>query len=223
MPLPKAVIFDLDGTLIHSAPDLRVALNRLLAHEGRRELSLEEVIGMIGDGVPKLVERGFAATGGVPESDVLTERVEVFGRDYEVNATVHTKLFPGALGVLEALREADVLMGMCTNKPVQATREILKEFGVESFFTAVVGGDTLGGIRKPDPRHLQAVLDELNVTAEDTVMVGDSANDIAVAKNADVKAIAVTFGYCHGPVAELDADATIDHFDDLVSALDVLA
>jgi len=223
MSLPKAVIFDLDGTLIHSAPDLRFALNRLLAHEGRRELSLEEVIGMIGDGVPKLVERGFAATGIVPESVVLAERVEVFGRDYEVNATAHTKLFPGALGVLEALREADILMGMCTNKPVQATREILKEFEVESFFAAVVGGDTLGGIRKPDPRHLQAVLDDLSVSSPDAVMVGDSANDIAVAKNANVKSIAVTFGYCHGPVAELDADAVIDHFDHLMSALDALA
>jgi len=222
MSLPKAVIFDLDGTLIHSAPDLRFALNRLLAQGGRRELSLEEVIGMIGDGVPKLVERGFAATGVVPESDALAERVEVFGRDYEVNATAHTKLFPGALGVLEALREANVLMGMCTNKPVQATREILKEFEVETFFTAVVGGDTLGGIRKPDPRHLQAVLDDLNVSSRDAVMVGDSANDIAVAKNANVKAIAVTFGYCHGPVAELDADAVIDYFDHLLPALDAL-
>ena len=219
MTFPKAVVFDLDGTLIDSAPDLRFALNRLLNNEGRRELSLDEVIGMIGDGVPKLVERGFQATGSVPETDTLAERVSVFVSDYEINATVHTKLFPGAFQVLEALRDAGVLIGLCTNKPVQATREILAEFEVEGLFNSVVGGDTLGGIRKPDPRHLQAVLDELNVSAGDAVMVGDSANDIAVAKNAGVKAIAVSFGYCHGPVSELDADAVIDHFDNLLDAL----
>jgi len=222
MPLPEAVIFDLDGTLIDSAPDLRFALNRLLTNEGRRELSLDEVIGMIGDGVPKLVERGYRATGVVPDTAELAGRVVVFGRDYEVNATVHTKLFPGALTVLKALQEADVLVGLCTNKPVQATREILTEFKVEEFFNSVVGGDSLGGVRKPDPRHLQAVLDDLKVSSEVAVMVGDSANDIAVAKNAGVKAIAVSFGYCHGSVSALDADAVIDHFDQLVPALDAL-
>jgi phosphoglycolate phosphatase len=222
MTLPKAVIFDLDGTLIDSAPDLCFALNRLLANEGRRELTLKEVIGMIGDGVPKLVERGYKATGDLPEPDDLSDKVGVFGRDYEINATAHTSLFAGALDVLGALREAGVLIGLCTNKPVQATLEILAEFEVEGFFTSIVGGDTLNGVRKPDPRHLQAVLEDLNVTADEAVMVGDSANDINVAKNAGVKAIAVTFGYCHGPVEDLDTDAQIDHFDELLPALAAL-
>ncbi len=219
MTFPKAVIFDLDGTLIDSAPDLRFALNRLMFDEGRRELSLEEVIGMIGDGVPKLVERGYRATGEVPDKDELADRVERFGRDYEVNATAHTKLFPGALNVLVDLKDNGILIGLCTNKPVQATLEILAEFEIEEFFDAVVGGDTLGGVRKPDPRHLQAVLDDLNVLPGQAIMVGDSANDIKVAKNANVKAIAVSFGYCHGPVSDLDANAVIDHFNQLRQAL----
>jgi len=222
MPLPKAVVFDLDGTLIDSAPDLKFALNRLLLNEGRRTLSLDEVIGMIGDGVPKLVERGYRATGGVPDADDLADRVAVFGRDYEINATLHTKLFPGALSAIKRLIDSDALIGLCTNKPVQATREILREFEIDGLFDAVAGGDSLSGVRKPDPRHLQLVLDDLGVTADEAVMVGDGANDIAVAKNAGVKSVAVTFGYCHGRVEDLHADLMIDHFDQLISGLDTL-
>ncbi len=219
MNTPKAVVFDLDGTLIDSAPDLKVALNRLLITEERRALALEEVISMIGDGVPKLVERGFRATGEVPPKDLLEENVKRFGRDYEINATVHTTLFPGVRKALDGLRAQGVLIGLCTNKPVQATREILNEFKIVDFFAAIAGGDSLGGVRKPDPRHLQLVIDTLGVSADEAVMVGDGANDINVAKNASVRSIAVTFGYCHGPVADLGADIMIDHFDQLLPAL----
>jgi len=219
MTLPIAVVFDLDGTLIDSAPDLRHALNRLLVDEQRRELSLKEVIGMIGDGVPKLVERGYQATGDVPESAVLAEKVACFLSDYEVNATVHTTPFPGALDALKALQEAGAKLGICTNKPFQATQEILEEFKLTSYFDTVIGGDSVGGIRKPDARHLLAVLEGLGVKTSETVMVGDSGNDIGVANNAGVRSVVVTFGYCHGPVGELNANAMIDHFDQLLDVL----
>jgi len=219
MSLPIAVVFDLDGTLIDSAPDLRHALNCLLADEQRRELSLKEVIGMIGDGVPKLVERGYRATGDVPDEKILAERVACFLANYEANATAHTTLFPGALNALKALQGKGVKLGMCTNKPCQATREILEEFELTQYFDTVIGGDSVGGIRKPDARHLLAVLDGLGTTPAETVMVGDSGNDIGVAKNAGIRSVVVTFGYCHGPVESLDADAMIDHFDQLPDAL----
>jgi phosphoglycolate phosphatase len=220
MNFPSAIVFDLDGTLIDSAPDLKFALNRLLVSEGRRELSLPEVIGMIGDGVPTLVERGYQATGDVPPANELANKVTMFGRDYEINATAHTTLFPGARQALERLQDQGVLLGLCTNKPEQATHEILNTFEIADRFAAIAGGDSLGGIRKPDPRHLMLVLDKMGVQAERAVMVGDSGNDILVAKNAEVKSIAVTFGYCHGPVEDLNADVMIDHFDQLIEALE---
>lgn len=217
--LPAAVVFDLDGTLIDSAPDLRAALNRLMASEGRRSLSLQEVILMIGDGVPKLVERGYRATGETPETSELEQRVAHFTADYEKRATELTVLFPGVKDALETLRTDNVRLGICTNKPQTATLEVLSYFGLAEMFDAVVGGDQLNGVRKPDARHLYAALDTLEATHENAVMVGDSPNDIYVAINANVPSIAVSFGYTRIPVRELGATRVIDHFDELSGAL----
>ncbi|MEQ8805347.1 MAG: phosphoglycolate phosphatase [Rhodospirillales bacterium] len=217
-PLPKAIVFDLDGTLIDSVPDIQAALNWLMARSGRRAVARDEVVGMVGDGVPKLVERGFLATGGLPDGG-LEDPTADFTRHYEANAATLTRPFPGAEGALAALRDAGCALGVCTNKPAGATREILEALALAPLFSAVAGGDTLPGVRKPDPRHLMHVLDALGVAAKDAVMVGDSHNDVNVAKAAGVPTVAVTFGYAHGPVHDLGADVLIDHFDDLVPAL----
>lgn len=216
---PTAVIFDLDGTLIDSAPDLHSALNRLLEGEGRRPLDLREVVLMIGDGIAKLVERGYQATGDIPEDRTLKKRVEDFSSDYEKRATELTVVFPGVHAALDELASHQVDMGICTNKPQAATLEVLKHFGLDKYFKAVVGGDQLGGVRKPDARHLMAALDQLDLAPNDAVMVGDSPNDIAVATNAGVRSIAVSFGYSRIPVPELGATRIIDHFDSLVEAV----
>lgn len=216
---PKAVVFDLDGTLIHSAPDLHAALNRLMSLEGRRLLMLSEVVRMIGDGVPKLVKRGYQATGDIPNSTDLEKKIEHFIADYEKNATNLTSLFPNVTETLEILTKNNVSMGICTNKPQAATLNVLQHFGLSKIFQAVVGGDQLQGIRKPDPRHLMATLDILNVVPKDVVMVGDSPNDIDVAINAGVLSIAVSFGYRRIPVTEMGATHIIDDFADLISVL----
>lgn len=220
---PSAVIFDLDGTLIDSAPDLHAALNRLMASEGRRRLELQEVIMMIGDGVPKLVERGFGATGEIPEGPVLEERVRQFSEDYEKRATELTTVFPGVREALDVLTRNQVPMGICTNKPQRATLEVLRFYGLTDRFSAVVGGDQLGGVRKPDPKHLIATLDILRVEPKKAVMVGDSPNDIKVAQNAGVPSVAVSFGYTRIPVGELGAGRIIDHFRDLAEALQAVS
>ena len=215
---PRAIIFDLDGTLIDSAPDLHAALNRLMALENRRMLELSEVIRMIGDGVPKLVERGYQATGELPEPADLKAKTEQFSADYEKNATELTELFPGVVNTLEILSENQIPMGICTNKPQAATLKVLGAFGLSNVFEAVVGGDQLGGVRKPDPRHLMAALEQLNVTPADALMVGDSPNDIDVAINAGVRSIAVSFGYRRVPIEDLGANLIIDRFEDLIDA-----
>ena len=222
VPFPKVVVFDLDGTLVDSVPDLHAALNWLLARLGRRAVTLEEVVGMVGDGVPKLVERGLLATGGLP-AEGADGPIADFTRHYEANAATLTRPFPGAVAALAALRDAGCTLAICTNKPAGATGEILDALDLAPFFAAVAGGDTVPGARKPDPRHLMHVLDQLGAAPGDAVMVGDSHNDVNVAKAAGVPTVAVTFGYAHGPVEELGADVLIDHFDDLVPALMRLA
>ena len=216
---PKAILFDLDGTLIHSAPDLRDALNRLLISEGRRELDLAAVQMMIGDGVRMLVERGFGATGGTPSEPTLDRLTEDFIADYEPNSTVKTTPFPGAVRTLKALHEAGHSMAICTNKPAAAACTILEKFGFAPYFPVMIGGDTLNGIRKPDPRFLVAALDQLGVAARNAVMVGDNANDLAAARGAGIKVVLATFGYSAIPAAELGADGLFDSFDDLPALL----
>jgi phosphoglycolate phosphatase len=217
-----AIVFDLDGTLIDSEPDLRAAMNQTLAAYGREAVTRAQVIMMIGDGVPKLVERGFEATGDLPVEG-LDHAVEHFLGFYEGKAAELSTPFPGALAVLEDLQGLGLKLGVCTNKPQKPTEEILQVFGIKKHFSAVVGGDSLDGIRKPDGRHLAAVLERLNVATDRAVMVGDNHNDAATAQALGVPFVAVSFGYARGPVAELGADVVIDDFVSLSAALQQLA
>lgn len=215
----KAVLFDLDGTLIDSAPDLHVAANKLLAEQKRRPVSLAELTDMIGDGVPKLVERAFEATGeAIPEGglDALAKRYLEF---YEPHCADLTVAFPGTIDCLKQLREDGYPLAVCTNKPYAATLEILAGLGLAEFFQVVIGGDTLPGIKKPDPRHLQAALEELDVSEAQAVMIGDNANDVNAAKGAGIPVIVCRFGYTKGPAENLQGDLIIDHFDDLAATI----
>lgn len=215
----KAIVFDLDGTLIDSAPDLRLASNHLLAENGRSPLTVEQVIKMIGDGVPRLVERAFQATGdGVSGTD-LVAHVERFLNFYEGHAADLSRPFPGALAAVAHLHGQGCVLGVCTNKPHAPAVAILDALGLGGYIHTVLGGDSLDGIRKPDPRHLLATIERLGVTPGEAVMVGDNENDVAVAQAAGVPVIAVTFGYARGVPEDLGADLLIDHFDELADAL----
>ncbi len=219
----KAILFDLDGTLVDSAPDLHVAANKLLAEENRRDVTLAEITMMIGDGVPKLVERAFEATGEpIPEGglDSLATRYLEF---YEPHSADLTVPFPGGIECLIDLKERGYKLAVCTNKPYGATLEILESLGLLQSLSAVIGGDSLPGIKKPDPRHLQAALQKLEVSADEAIMVGDNANDVNAARGASLPVIVCRFGYTKGPAEELGGDLIIDHFDDLGDAIKALA
>jgi phosphoglycolate phosphatase len=224
-PGPKAIVFDLDGTLIDSAPDLQAAINRVLAEAGRGPLSVDAVKGMVGDGVARLVERAFAATGGLPAGGAaaLADRVARFGDDYEDCGFARTRPFAGVIDVLAGLDAAGLGLALCTNKPQVATEEILARLGLARFFGAVVGGDAIPGVRKPDPGHPLAALEALGVKPARAVMVGDHVTDLACGGAAGMAVILCAWGYSRTPVSELGADAVIGHIEELPAALAALA
>jgi phosphoglycolate phosphatase len=215
----KAVIFDLDGTLVDSAPDIQVAINKLLAEEGRRPATLEEVAAMIGDGAPKLVERAMNATGAADAPDDLPTLTGRFLGFYEGHTTDLTRPYPGVREALERLRSAGVRMGICTNKPERPTRELLRDLRLLPYFQAVFGGDTVAGVKKPDPRLIEAVLDALGARPAEAVMVGDAANDVAAARAAGIPVILRAGGYAPVPANELGADRIIIDFLELPEAM----
>jgi phosphoglycolate phosphatase len=215
----RAVVFDLDGTLIDSAPDLRVAVNKLMAEHRRQPLSLQQVKMMIGDGAAKLVERAFAATGGEPAVSEMPDLTTRFLGFYEGHAAELTRPYPGVTETLSYLRADGLALGICTNKPEAATREILHDLTLDGYFDAVLGGDSIDGARKPDPRILQGVLDAIGIAANHSVMVGDATNDVGVARALGVPVILVSYGYTRIPVDELGADLIIPEFSQLPEAL----
>lgn len=213
----RAVLFDLDGTLIDSLPDLVAAVNRLLAGAGRGPLSAPAVKAMVGDGAGTLVERAFAAAGGMPGGGTATWLAR-FLADYEPRSAETTRPWPGVPETLALLRGQGLVLAVCTNKPRAATAAVLEGLGLAPFFTLVAAAEDAPAI-KPDPSHVTVILDRLGLAPGDAVLVGDSDNDILAARAAGVASVAVSFGYARGPVAELGADLVIDRFDELPAAL----
>ncbi len=183
-----SVIFDLDGTLIDSAPDLRAALNRVLAARGLPALNGEALRSMIGDGAKALVDRGFAAHGRQAGPADLAD----FLADYEENATVETVVYPGMMETLSQLAGSGHKLAVCTNKPAAAAGIILEKLALKPFFPVLVGGDSTP-FRKPDPRHLAGVVEALGGGA--AVMVGDHENDMEAARGLGLPSIFAAWGY----------------------------
>jgi phosphoglycolate phosphatase len=183
-----SAIFDLDGTLIDSAPDLRAALNRVLAARGLPALSAQAVRSMIGDGAKALVERGFAAHGAQAGPAELAD----FLADYEENSTVETVVYPGMQAALAQLADAGHKLAVCTNKPAAAAAIILEKLALKPFFPVLIGGDATP-FRKPDPRHLASAI--AAVGGGRAVMIGDHENDMAAARGLALPSIFAAWGY----------------------------
>lgn len=215
-----AVVFDLDGTLIDSVPDVRNALNVMLSQRDRRPLSVDEVRLTVGEGARVMLDRVFAATGG-PETDFDGALADYLAA-YSARPVMDTVVYAGAVAALQRLAAAGTRLAICTNKPSGVTTLVLEALGLTSLFSAIVGGDSLP-FRKPDPRHVLETLRMMDITPERAAYVGDSETDVVAAKGAGLPVVAVTFGYAHHDVENLGADVLIDHFDRLDHALAELA
>ncbi len=214
----RFAIFDLDGTLVDSLPDLLQALNKLLAEHGRRTLAADEVRRMVGNGVHKLVERGFDAPGE-PAGERLNDLAGRFMQLYAGHTIDHSRPYPGVEQALEKLVASGWTLAVCTNKPYQPAVEMLDGLGLARYLKVITGGDSCP-FRKPDPRHVLATIEALGATPAATVFVGDSPNDAEAARAAGLALVLVSFGYTRVPAAELGADVVIDHFEELAGALE---
>lgn len=213
------LVFDLDGTLVDSLPDLTETLNAVLAEHGYPSLAPAEVAPMVGDGVPMLVERGFAARGG--SADEAVAALPRYVAQYEARATRLTRPYPGVPDTLQALRRCGYRCAVCTNKLQHATLAVLAGLDLAGLFDGVAGGDRFS-VRKPDPGHLLGLIRELGGAPERAAMIGDSENDAAVAHAAAVPLVLMRYGYARSDPATLGAAAVLDRFCELPAALDRL-
>ena len=205
---PTAIVWDLDGTLIDSAPDLAAALNTVLDMRGFFSLPVTDVRTMIGNGVPKLVERGFNAVGMRPDPAQLDELVALFVKEYKACATENTRPYPGVVETLQEFHSMNMPMGVCTNKPESFTRQILEGLGLSRYFSSVIGGDSTA-TKKPDPEPVLACLRGLVSEPASSLMIGDSVHDVHAAHAAGVTIGVVPWGYRTAPVEDLGADFVV--------------
>lgn len=212
------LLCDLDGTLIDSVPDLAAAVGRLLGEMGRAPLPQDAVRRMVGDGVPKLIERALAASGGAPAPAELAGIVARYLPIYESMMTERTRPYPGVAATLAALKREGWRLAVCTNKLEGPTRGILAALGLAPLFEAVAGGDTFP-VRKPEPGHVLGLLAAMGAPREAAVMLGDGANDVRAARAAGLPVIAVASGYGPVPVEDLGPDLLIAEIAELPQAL----
>lgn len=217
-----ALLFDFDGTLIDSAPEIAEALNLLLTEQGRPSLTLAQVQGLIGDGAPRLVEQAMAVTGAALPAAELAPLTARYLELYAAIPVTPACVYPGVVETLTRLKAAGHRLALCTNKPGAISVEVLEQVGLGGLFEQVVGGDTAPR-RKPWPDPLFWALDRMGLSPKQAVMVGDNANDVAAGHAAGMPVVAVAYGYPRMALADLGADLIIDRFADLPAALERLA
>ena len=212
------VVFDLDGTLVDSAPDLAASLNHTLARLGRPGIDPDKVRHLVGHGAKALLRRGLAQSGDATE-ELVEQGYPIYLDHYAANICVGTRAYPGLEAALDALAERGAALAICTNKPDRLTHALLEALGWQSRFAAVIGADTVGA-KKPDPLPLREAIARSG--GGRGVLVGDSITDADTARAAGVPFVAVSFGFSDRPAAELGADALIDGYDALIPALERL-
>jgi len=218
--LPRLVMFDLDGTLMDSVPDLAAAVDKMLMLLGREPAGIDRVRDWVGNGSRVLVRRALAGQlqhEGVAD-ELADEALALFMQAYSGGHEL-TTVYPGVRECLDWLRERDVKLAIITNKPSQFIEPLLEENGLAGYFQWLIGGDTLPQ-QKPDPAALVWVMREAGVSPNASLFVGDSRNDVRAAKAASVPCAALTYGYNHGePIAHEQPALVLDDLRELVASV----
>jgi phosphoglycolate phosphatase len=219
---PLAILFDLDGTLVDTAPDLLASLNAVLTRVGHRPVVPSELRNMVGHGVKALFERAFEETGTEVSPEQLAEYCAEFIAHYRDNIARNSRPFPKVPETLKALADAGAKLGVCTNKPQELTDLLLAQLDLARYFGAVYGGGKASR-SKPDASHVLELVDALDATPERAVMVGDSTVDVNAARAAQIPVIVMSYGYTQVSARELGADAVADDFSALPELIERLA
>jgi len=218
----QVLLFDLDGTLVDSAPDLALAINDMLKQLDRATFSEQTIRGWVGNGAQVLVQRALA--GSVDSDNAVTsEQLEaalaLFLASYQANVCVTTVLYPEVLATLTTLKAQGYRLAIITNKPECFIAPILDGLGLNDYFELILGGDTLAK-RKPDPLPLLHACQQLGVAVDQCVMIGDSKNDIVAAQAAKMHSVGLTYGYNYGEhISIYQPDLVLENFADLIGAL----
>jgi len=222
MTAAPTLVFDLDGTLVDTAPDLIDALNFVLEREGLPAVPLQAARTMIGAGARKLIERGLELEGRAASTVDINRMTADFIEYYAAHIADGSRPFDGLEIALDELSARGFRFAVCTNKLEWLSKRLLDELGLSTRFAAICGADTFG-VAKPDPAILQQTVSRAAGKMSSTIMVGDAGTDIGVARRAGVPVIGVSFGYTDVPIVELKPDRLIHHMRDLPSAVESLA
>lgn len=215
------IVFDLDGTLVDTAPDLAAATNFVLEHKGLSPVALSEIHPLIGHGSRAMINAGLRVHGATVDEAELTRLHELFLEYYGANVAVGSRAFEHIPEVIDALKQRGARLAVCTNKMESLSKQLLSILQLDEHFATIAGRDTFD-VCKPDAGHLTQTIAAAGGSADRAVMVGDSDVDITTARNAGIPCIAVTFGYTPIPVRDLGPDIVIDHYREFMPALATL-
>lgn len=212
------VVFDLDGTLVDTAPDLIASLNHTIAAADLAPVGYEDLTHLVGHGARAMIERAFRMRGQPLDEERFAPMMQRFLTYYGDTMPGDSRPYPGVEAALDRLSTAGFTLAVCTNKPEAMARRLLEGLGMTRRFAAITGGDTFT-VRKPDAAHLTGTVERAKGDLAVTLMVGDSLNDCLVARNAGVPVLGVPFGYSDAPIEDLNPDRIIQHFDELTPEL----
>ena len=215
---PFTIVFDLDGTLVDTAPDLVATLNIVLAREGLQPVAYADARLMVGGGARVIVERGIKANGRLLPADEINRMVRDFITHYSDHIADRSQPFDGVEATLDQLAESGCRLAVCTNKLEWLSLKLLDALKLRPWFRAICGADTFG-VSKPDPAILNRTIERAGGDKAHAIMVGDSLTDVATARAAGIPVIAVDFGYSDIPVAELKPDRVVSAFAELPEAI----
>ncbi|HUO99044.1 MAG TPA: HAD-IA family hydrolase [Rhizomicrobium sp.] len=215
--MPPAFIFDLDGTLVDTAPDLLATMNTILSREGRPTLAPAELRLLVGRGARNLIGEAFRRTGAPADAAKLDALYDAFIADYGSHVAAASRPFPGVAETLERMKADGARMAVLTNKPHGPTKMLIEQLGLGRFF-GVVAGQGWRPWLKPDPRLFEAVLSGIGGRSGGAVAIGDSITDVEMARAGDVPVILMSYGYTPEPAASLGADAVLDDFREVPAA-----